>query len=433
MALFKKNPGNKMAAAKRKEQAMSGAMGVRGVLARVFLILLLLAACIVPVIFLATPVSYVPLVSVVIVILASFVYLRILAGSIEYSEGSLLKSCERGTEITFVVKFKNKSFLPVLRLEPYFYVSDLFGQVDDNIPASMVLMPKEECDFNFGATFDHLGTYSAGVSHIIVHDLLGLFRHTIVNPNRHEVQVLPKVFDISNLSFDNVSVQESRKAFQPIVTDDIDYAGVRGYEPGDPLKTIHWKLSSRNPEGDYFTRLFETFGNPGVSIIIDHSSPAYDSESLMQVFDGLIESALSVGIFAAKSGVDATFTYVDKYGDTKRMQNINIQSSKQLIDDIPRVTVGKDERAIELLRRTTQSIHGEGNVAFCTAHVTEEIIQLAQDVKLRKRNPMLFVVVPHMLTGSELADYLRPLQRLRAAQVSYFAISDASQIDGGGA
>ncbi|MGN0038626.1 MAG: DUF58 domain-containing protein [Coriobacteriales bacterium] len=418
---------------RRQRRVQEGALGVRGVTARVALVLLMLAACVVPVVFLATPVSYVPLVACVATVALSFAYLRVLAGSIEYSEGSLLESCERGTEAAFAVTFKNRSALPVLRLEPYFYVSNLFGEVDDSIPASMVLMPREECEFRFGARFEHLGTYSAGVSTIVVSDLLGLFRHTIVNPNRHEVKVLPKVFDVSGMSLDNVSAQESRKAFQPIVTDDMDYAGVRDYEPGDPLKTIHWKLSSRNPLENYYTRLFETFGNPGIDIIIDHTAPRYDSESLMQVFDGLIESALSVALFAASRGVDATFTYTDKYGEARRVQNVSVETSSRLIDDIPRVAVGEGDEALELLRRCVHSIHGEGNVAFCTAHVGEELVQLLQDAKARKRNAMLFVVVPKLLEPAERDELLRPLRRLCSAQVPCFVISDATQLETAGA
>lgn len=417
----------------KRKRVADGTLGAGAVVARVVLVLLLLVACVLPVLFLATPVSYVPLVAAVVTLVLSFAYLHVLKHAIEYSEGSLLKSCERGTEIVFSVRFKNGSALPVLRLEPYFYISDLFGAVDDTIPASMVLMPHEECDFTFGATFEHLGTYSAGVSRIVISDLLGLFRHTIVNPNRHEVQVLPKVFEVTNLHLENVSVQESRKAFQPIVTDDMDYAGVRDYEPGDPLKTIHWKLSSRNPAGDYFTRLFETFGNPGIDIIIDHTAPAYGSEELMQVFDGVIESALSVALFAARSGVDATFSYLDKYGETRRLQNVSVETSGRLIDDIPRVTVGAGDGALTLLRRSVHSIHGEGNVAYCTAHVGEELIQLVQDAKVRKRNPLLFVVVPKTLEKREREELLRPLQRLRGAQVSCYVIADAAQLDEAGA
>jgi hypothetical protein len=229
----------------------------------------------------------------------------------------------------------------------------------------------------------------------------------------------------------NVSVQESRKAFQPIVTDDMDYAGVRAYVPGDPIKTIHWKLSSRDVSGDYYTRLFETFGNPGVSIIIDTTAPQYDAESLMQVFDGLMESALSLNEYARDCGIDSEIAYLDSYGESRKMRIVSITESDALIEDVPRVRVGNSDEGVELLRREGMSIHSQGNIAFCTAHVDDRIVSALLDIKLHDRNPLLFVVVPRALEGDARREFLRPLRRLDSAQIVYYVVSSAAELGKG--
>ncbi len=404
------------------------------IVGRVFVTTLMLCACVVPVLFVASPITYVPLMTIVLTVGLSRAYLSLIVRSLTYSEDSLLNSCERGQEIEFVTHFSNKCLLPVVRLEPHFYISDLFGEVATSLSASMVMMPREKRDFRFAASFDHIGRYSAGVDKIVIYDLLGLFQHTIDNPNRHEVSVLPRIFDITRIDLDNVSVQESRKAFRPIVTDDMDYAGVREYSWGDPLKTIHWKLSARNTSGAYYTRLFETTGNPGIDIIIDGTAPAYDSESLMQVFDGVVESALSVSIHAHQVGIDAALMYVNAGGETCRAHVLNVESSMPLIDAIPRIKVGEGEEARRILRREGNSIHAQGNIAYCTAHVNEELVTQLLDLMQHKRNPILFVVVPTCMEKKERQEYLRPLRRLEAANVTYYVVNTAAQIDamGGG-
>lgn len=405
-----------------------GVRAHKAVVGRVVLVILALLVCAIPVVFINNAIAYIPLIAAVLLVILSYVYLRILMRSLTYSEDSLLDSCERGSEIEFVVNFENKSPLVFLRLEPYFYIGDVYGDTEALMPASMVLMPFEKRDFHFDASFDHIGTYGAGVKKIVISDLLGLFSHTIENPNRHEVKVLPKIFDIANISLSNVSVQESRKAFKPIVTDDMDYAGVREYEPGDPLKTIHWKLSSRNTQDEYYTRLFETFGNPGVSIILDDTAPEYDHESLMEIFDGVVESALSVNDYARKNGIDSELIYLNRYNEVTKMNLLDIQDADQLIDDMQRIKVAGGRLSRELFTREGGSLHAQGNVVFCTAHVNEEIISALIEVKRHQRNPLLFVVMPKALEGDARRAFLKPLRRLQAARITYYAVSSAEDL-----
>ena len=395
------------------------------------LIVLVLLVCAIPVPFVNNAIGYIPLIAVVCLIVISFVYLQVLKHSLSFSEESLLPSCERGSDIEFTVNFRNSSPLVFTHLEATFYISDLFGDVDVAIPASLPLMPFEKRDFGFMANFDHIGTYTAGVEKIVIGDLLGLFSHTIVNEHRHSVRVLPKLFEIENVELENVSVQETQTSPKPIVSDDMDYAGVREYAPGDPLKNIHWKLSARNPREEYFTRLFEVYGNPGISIIIDTCAPDYSHESLMQVFDGVVESALSIGHYAREKGMDTEIVYLDKAGERTKTQAVEPQDSDEFVDSLPRIHVADSYEGCELLRREGLSIYAQGNIAYCTSQLDETVITALIEIRNRRHSPLLFLVVPRELNGAEREDFLRPLTRLEEAQIPYFVISSAKDIEEG--
>ena len=400
----------------------------RPIAGRIALIAIVIVLCLIPVFFINNAMGYVPLLSVLFAIGISYGYLHLVEHSLEFTEDSLAGSCERGESIELTVHLKNKSPLVFVRVEPCFYIGDIFGGISQNMSTSIILMPFEQRPLRFNARFDHVGVCSAGVDCIIVHDLLGLFSRTICNPKRHPIQVLPKIFELNDVSLSNVSVQESRKAFQPIVTDDMDYAGVRSYEPGDPLKTIHWKLSAQLADSSYLTRLFETFGNPGVSIVMDTTAPVYDAESLMQVFDGLVESALSLNEFARSNGIDSELCYIDETGEATIEHVLNFTASTPFIQSVPRVTAQPGIEALNLYRRCSTGIHGQGNVAFITAHVNDSIITTLLETRLHQRTPLLFVVMPSGLEGDERKNFLAPLRQLDAAGIAFRVICSAKDM-----
>ena len=427
----KESSAQRRARERKRDQREKRRGGARAIVGRVVIVLLALAATIVPAIFVNDAIGYVPLIALVLVILIAFVYLQVLRRSLSYSEESLLPSCERGTDIEFVLNFKNSSPLVFIGLEPYIYISDLFGGADVVTPTMMALMPFEDRDFRFQARFDHIGTYSTGVKKIVVRDFLGLFYHTVENPNHHDVQVLPRLFDVSRVDLTTMSSEESQRAFQAQVYDDMDYAGVRDYQWGDPLKAIHWKLSSRMPEGTYLTRLYETYNDPGISIIMDVTAPAYDAESLMFVYDGVVEGALSVNEYARNQGLDSVLMFADDHGDTHSLRVLGLAEFQDLTSELPRIRVDDGDQALELLRREGNRIHARDNIAYCTSHVNEAVVSVLIGIKNRKRNPMLLVVVPPSLEPDEVRELVRPLRRLDSAQIVYYVISSAEDLEQG--
>ena len=423
----KRRPDGKKAKRVRSEESSS----TRAIVGRVLIVFLALVASVLPVVFVDDVIGYLPLLALILVLAVSFVYLQVLKRSLQYSEESLLPSCERGADIEFVLYFKNTSPLVFTRLEPYIYISDLFDNADVITPTVMVLMPFEGRDFRFQARFDHIGTYSAGVRKIVIRDLLGLFSHTIVNESRHQVRVLPKLFDVSRVDLTTVSSEESQRAFQAQVSDDMDYAGVRDYEWGDPLKAIHWKLSASLPDGRYLTRLYETYNDPGISVIIDVTAPDYDAESLMFVYDGVVEGALSVNEYARQRGLDSVLMFADGDGGSRSIRVLGLQEYNDLTMELPRISVAPGDEALEMLRREGNRIHARDNIAYCTAHVNEGIVSTLIEIKNRKRNPMLLLVVPPSLENEDVRNLVRPLRRLDSAQIVYYVVSSAQDLEQG--
>ena len=422
-------------AARRAPRARRKARGsqrigrpAKAIVGRVVIAVCALAVCAVPPLFVNDVIGYLPLVALVLVIVLSFVYLQILKRSFSFSEASLAPSCERGSRIDFVLEFRNASPLVCVSLEPSIYISDLFGDADEVTPVSLTLLPRETREFHFEAKFEHIGTYAAGVRSVMIGDLLGLFSHTIVNDKRHRVEVLPRVYELEDASLSSEASSDSVRPRKALTIDDLDYAGVRDYVWGDPIKTIHWNLSARNPSGEYLTRLFEAYDNPGITIVIDTSAPDYDSESLMCLFDAVVESALSINRFAVAQGLDAVITFRGRFEEDLRIRVRDTDEFPELVNALPRISVGDARAAQEIVRRELYSQQGNDNVAVCTSHVDEQIVSMLVALRNRRRNPLLFLAVPPALDRQEVSDFVRPLRPLDEVQIPYYVFSSASQL-----
>ena len=148
----------------------------------------------------------------------------------------------------------------------------------------------------------HVGQYDAWVTHLVVQDLFGLFEmKKKPQADGALLTVLPRPFDIEKPRFtlgDDGSAALARSQEDYNAPED-----VRAYQPGDAMKRIHWKLSSR--KGELLVRRFETPAPPDTLILLDCAAPlggenvAEGKESLR---DALCETAVAVAKLQMEDG-----------------------------------------------------------------------------------------------------------------------------------
>lgn len=428
----------------------------RVMIRKLILCIVVFGICLIPAFFINTIYGYLPVLMVSVLLIGSYVYMRLLRKSLSYEEHSDLGSCTRGTKIDFSIDMKNRSILFYPLVEPYFYISDLFGE-DDTLTSDIItLAPKEKRNFGFDARFDHIGTYSAGLRKIRLQDMLGLFTHTIVNDKEYTVSVVPQIYDIEKLPVSMTAVSESQKMTVSNPMDASDYAGVREYVIGDPIKNIHWKLSARTT--GYMTKVFESYSNTGICTILDFHAPQadpsarrkgkaekgaylekgrstaarYDADTMMSIFDCIVETALSVGRYAVKEGLESEIRYYDKHGEKIQINSYEKESFTDMMKGMPRIHAEPDVfRAVDLLREEGNSLYSQGNLAICTSDITGELIETLVGIRSRRKNPMLFAVVPENMEEEEKRTFLAPLRALEGAGIWYHVLSDASSLEGG--
>lgn len=380
-------------------------------------------------VFVSNPIGYVPVVAYVLLVALSAAYIAVVRACLRYEEATAAGACVRGEAMRFSVRFKNKGPLPLLRVEPAVFVTNAFHEEVDLEVSSLSLAPFEEHEFTFEVRFDHIGTYEAGVRSVEVRDLVGLFSAVFDNESRHAVEVLPRVFDVSALGFDHELLKERPEARTPMAMEGGDYTGVRGYVMGDPMKSIHWKLSARGE--DYYTKLFETPGAPGIEVVLDFRCPDYGSEDMMCVYDSVVECGLSVGAYAQRHGMDFSLAYVDKAGRDHLVSSRNSRTTRAgFLSSLPMVSPRHGARALRLYGKEAGSRASQPNLVLCTSFIDGETARAVLSARRRGCNPSLVAVVPPSMSPQERASYLKPLRQLDAAGVSSMAISSADQVGG---
>ncbi|MDO4501727.1 MAG: DUF58 domain-containing protein [Coriobacteriia bacterium] len=378
----------------------------------------------------ATAIGWIPLVSVVTAIGLAFAYLQVIKRSLVVEERSNLADCQRDRDVEFTVHFKNTTPLFLFRVEAHFFISDLYGNSASQAMTTLSLTPFEEYELRFAAKFEHIGTYEAGLKRVVVSDFLNLFTYSMENTAHQQVNVTPKLQRVEQVTLSNEALLESASAAKTILADSMDYAYVREYVPGDPLKTIHWKLSARSD--GYMTRLYEMPTNPAVGIVMDFYAPAEDPAVLMGLFDAVVESAFSMSEYARRSAMEMQLTYKNREGEEARVVSWKQEDLPELIADIPPMSNDPAHKldAVNLINGMTMVAHGQNNLIICTANLSSELVSAVVSAKMRRRHPVVVAVVPSDLVGKERTDYCKNLVQLDAANIGYVMISKSDELAG---
>lgn len=378
----------------------------------------------------ATAIGWIPLVMASCAIVLAFLYLQALKGGLDIDAVSELHDCRRGDDIDFVVHFKNKTPLFYFKIEAVFYVSDLFGGVASEASTALSLAPFESYDLHFSTRFEHIGTYSAGMRRLIVSDFLRLFTADAGQKRTQIVHVTPRIHALESLSLSNDSQTEASRPRKSVFADSLDYAYVRPYVPGDPLKTIHWKLSARSD--GYMTRLFEESTNPGVCVIMDFYAPEDRTPYLMGMFDAVVESAISIARYAQAEGFETELHYTNREGEGVLRSTFGNSELDEMIADMPSISndADKAQAGVDALCEQLRHRYGKNNLVMCTGNLSSRLIETAIEARMRRRNPMIIAVVPSDLEGRELEQWCEPLTRLDAADIGYKVIARSDDLLG---
>lgn len=195
--------------------------------------------------------------------------------------------CRRGEARQWRLEVKRPVFLPMPRLTLRLcFHNDLTGWTEKRRVICSDLSDKKQV---FTVQADHCGRVNCQVTRARLLDCLGVFAIPVRLPVPAAVLVLPvPTLSVELPDLGLMDAPVAAQGNQRIPNGDYE---LRDYRPGDPLRAVHWKLSSKRDE--LVVREWQGTCSPRVILAVDRFG---DPERLDQVMDRFF--ALSAELLA---------------------------------------------------------------------------------------------------------------------------------------
>lgn len=183
------------------------------------------------------------------------------------------------------VNIKNNSIFPILNANIHFNVCNLYYPNQEKSIASLAIIPKIDNIINLSFHASHCGIVEISFDSLYITDYLHF--HTIKVPIKKTIQI--PVFPNETNQKWNYTIPESfdddDEHFVPFGSSTHDLKETREYQPGDLLKNIHWKLSSKTD--NLTVKVFETSADRAILLL-----PELNIENLDKTIETLYNFSL---------------------------------------------------------------------------------------------------------------------------------------------
>ena len=191
----------------------------------------------------------------------------------------------KNEQTVWQVTFNNYSKLPIAAMKITVIFEYRFTKRQESKTFQMAIPANKEATFNVEMKHLYSGAMSARIAVVEMQDALGLFRMTQTVECEQSTVILPSPFIMSRQK----SIQQqpafySVSAASAIHSNGEELAELKVYAPGDPVKRIHWKLSSKLDE--LFIKQLEVPAGNRAVMTLDFTS--FNQE--IEVYDQLIET-----------------------------------------------------------------------------------------------------------------------------------------------
>lgn len=154
----------------------------------------------------------------------------------------------KGVPIQLRISVRNGSILPLPFVEAFLLIPD-----DDAVRcrsrlAHLTLMPRSTYTYERSVAFPYCGEYTIGVTEVFVGDPLRLFRLRVSARASQTIFVAPYQAVMTPDGQNAISELTTETAARRHGADRTEVTDIRNYRAGDPMKNIHWKLSSKTEE-----------------------------------------------------------------------------------------------------------------------------------------------------------------------------------------
>lgn len=195
---------------------------------------------------------------------------------------------EKNKPFNYEFRLINESILPYPFIDAYIKLPRRSSVRTTERCVRVGMPPMSNYTVKGTVKFRFRGTYEIGVTSYYVYDFFRIFRVRSQMHSFTSVYVLPRKLTLDSSDAFSVSDSAMRTVKAPYVYDKLEVSDIRDYMPGDSLKSIHWKLSSKSEEfivNDYNT------GSADISYIFCDMSAHFPEDAPVKPFVNPFEAS----------------------------------------------------------------------------------------------------------------------------------------------
>ena len=315
---------------------------------------------------------------------------------------------QRGDQTSLLLQVRHNGWIPVAPIE--LTLSEPSGSADRSVRLRSMPGRRQSLQLPFRAR--HVGVFSSGIRSCTVEGLLGIVTRTLSTPDAlYQLTVLPQTFQVVPLT---LAPGDPGSEIMARATEDLNApSDVRSYQPGDPMKKIHWKLSLRKNE--LMVRKFDEPILQDVLVVMDCSRPPSwgHPQAEADIRDALLETAASVVEDQLKSEHNLRLPLTgNKPVDIDKSMGLSIS-----FDYLARVDFSAADRFERVLIMESRRLRKVGCVVVISARLTSAMVDIM--TRMHRMGPTLRL---YLITfAPDDPDVLPLIARLRhnGIEVSY--------------
>lgn len=324
-------------------------------------------------------ISYIFFIIVCAVLPTDLIYTVIAASSVAAGFSCSAERAEKKESVSFTVTLSNRSVLPVPFAEAELLLPDEKG-ISPVVYVRIPLAARGTSKFSKSVAFRYKGEYFCGVRYLYVGGLLRFFRIRIKLPEDKNgtVTVLPRRIsaELSPERYINEASVVSDAAVTG--TDSAELAEIKEYVPGDPIRNIHWKLSTKVEE--LMTKHFGAENGYSTCVIADPGAYYADTfgadiEINEYCDDAVCEISCYILSAALYEGKSAALIYYDTHGGVRRIERKCFDGIKSLDDFVPYYAACLPVPPLNASALTGYTEEGVDNdIVFVTSRLTKDTV-----------------------------------------------------------
>lgn len=306
---------------------------------------------------------------------AAWLSVLMASGTLEITGKMDCQTVQRGDTAMLKMQARCRAILPVTPV--VMDVADARGEVQQ---IRLHDLKGHVTDFELPFHAAHVGVAHPGVMSATVSDLFGLFTVTVRPQDASsELLVLPATFELDKLKY---APGDSGLETMARATEDVNNpADVRGYQPGDAMKKIHWKLSLR--KGELMVRRFEEPVLADALVLMDCSSPPEigHPEAEADMRDALLETAASVMEQAARTDHGARLPLLGEHP----VELDKGMGMPLILEHLSRMDFTETDKFERVLLLETRRMRKVGATAVISARLNSRMVDVM--IRMRKMGP----------------------------------------------